>query len=340
MSATTTQTRPASESAAEASAFAGVRIGVVIPAFRVAEHIERVLRGIPRFVESIIVVEDGSPDDTAARVERCGDPRVKLLRHAHNQGVGAAVSTGFAEALRQKLDIVVKMDGDDQMDPSRLPDLLEPLVAGHADMTKGNRYASLRSLREMPVIRVLGNAGLTFLVKLSSGYWNLFDPANGYLALRTEVLERIDVAKLHKRYFFESGLLIKLGILGAVVRDVPIPARYGPERSSLSITRTLIGFPPRLMWGLVRRLFWRYFVYDFTALSVFLLIGVPSLIGGIVYGIRVWHELPPDAYASSGQVMLAAMPIILGAQLCLQALVLDIASVPKEPISPPLQGGR
>jgi hypothetical protein len=175
-------------------------------------------------------------------------------------------------------------------------------------------------------------------VKAASGQWSLFDRANGYFAIRADVLRHLDVKKLPTRYFFESGLLIKLGILRAVVQDVSIPARYADEKSSLSITRTLIGFPPRLLWGLMRRLFWRYLVYDFTALSLYLLLGVPALIGGVVYGVTLWvmnHRA--DEFAHSGQVMMAAMPIILGAQLVLQAIALDIANTPRTPISPPLK---
>jgi glycosyltransferase involved in cell wall biosynthesis len=314
------------------------RIGVVIPAFRVAKHIEKVVRGVPSFVGSIIVVVDASPDDTYERVAKLDDSRVTLLRHDSNQGVGGAMQTGFAEAVRQKLDIAVKMDGDDQMDPGYLPQLVEPLIRGQADLTKGNRYAVLSALKAMPAVRILGNAGLTFLVKLASGYWSLFDPANGYIAVRTHVLERIDLGKLPKRYFFESGFLIQLGILRAVVLDVPIPARYGDEKSSLSIPRTLFGFPPKLLYGLMRRLFWRYFVYDFTALSLYLLLGFPALFGGVIYGFDVWLDVQrTHVDATAGQVMLSAMPIILGVQLVLQSIALDIAAVPRTPLSPPLE---
>jgi glycosyltransferase involved in cell wall biosynthesis len=321
----------------ERSTLSRHKIGVVIPAYRVADKIEAVVRGVPGFVTSIIVVVDASPDDTYERVERLRDPRVTLLRHAVNRGVGGAVKTGFAEALRQGLDIVVKMDGDDQMDPSELPHLLEPIVHGRADMAKGNRYAHHAELKRMPLIRAVGNAGLTFAVKLASGYWNLFDPANGFVAIRAHVLERLDFSKLAERYFFESGFLIQLGILRAVVEDVAIPARYGDETSSLSVPRTLLGFPPRLAWGLVRRVFWRYFVYDFTAVSMYLLLAAPALLWGVIYGSVVWFEVQrTDVDATAGQVMLAAMPIILGVQFLSQAVTLDVAAVPKAPLSPPL----
>lgn len=205
-------------------------------------------------------------------------------------------------------------------------------------MTKGNRYSSLGSIKAMPFIRIVGNAGLTFFVKLASGYWNLFDPANGYIALRTATLERLQLEQLPRRYFFESGFLIELGIQRAVVKDVTIPARYGDERSSLSITRTLVGFPPRLLWGFLRRIFWRYFVHDFTVVSIFLALGLPMMLFGVAFGIGLWWNYHgTDVYTPAGLVMLAAMPIILGVQLLLQALVLDIQNVPRVPLSSPIE---
>jgi dolichol-phosphate mannosyltransferase len=315
---------------------ASARIGVVIPCYRVARHIEAVVRGLPPWIDTIIAVVDASPDDTEARLRALDDPRLVVLVHEHNRGVGGAMQTGFAEALRRGLDVLVKMDGDGQMDPAYLRPLLEPVLAGRADMSKGNRYCDLRALRQMPPIRILGNGILTFLVKAASGHWNLFDPANGYLALRADLWRRIE-QRLPDRYFFESGLLIELGILRAVVVDVDIPARYGDERSSLSVTRTILGFPPRLLIGLLRRVFWRYFVHDFSAVSLFLLLGLPSLLLGLFYGASIWNELQrTQVYASAGQVMFSAMPIILGFQLLLQAIVLDIANAPTRPVSRPL----
>jgi dolichol-phosphate mannosyltransferase len=325
----------------EALAATDVAVGVVVPAYAVADHIVDVVAGIPPWVRTIVVVDDGSQDDLATRVERCGDPRVVLLRHALNRGVGAAMRTGFEHALALGLDIVVKMDGDGQMDPAILPDLVRPLLEGSADMTKGNRYRDFQALRSMPKIRLAGNAGLTFFVKIASGYWNLFDPANGYIALRSLVLERIEMDRLPARYYFECGLLVQLGTLGAVVKDVPMPARYRGEASSLSVSRTFFEFPPRLFVGLLRRLFWRYVVYDFTAASVFLLVGIPSFVFGAIYGSVRYAQLQlTGTFASAGTVMIAAMPIILGVVLVTQAIVLDIQAVPKVPISPPLSRGH
>jgi dolichol-phosphate mannosyltransferase len=319
---------------------AGARIGVVVPAYRVAQHIQQVIRGIPPWIGTIVVVVDASPDDTAERVRALGDPRVTLITHEKNQGVGGAMKTGFVEAIRQGLDVVVKMDGDDQMDPAHLPAILAPLLDGRADMVKCNRYSTLAHVKEMPTVRLLGNAGLTFLVKLASGYWNTFDPANGYFAVRREVLERLNFGRLPKRYYFESGFLVELGILRAVVQDVPIGARYGDESSSLSVPRTLLEFPPRLLHGLLRRFIWRYLVHDFTAVSVFLLLGVPLLVFGVVFGCAWWWYFSGrNELAPLGIVMTPAMSVILGMQLVLQAIVLDIQNVPTIPISPPLGRG-
>lgn len=315
----------------------GERIAVVIPAYRVAGQIQRVLAGIPEFVERIIVVEDASPDDTGPLVEAVADPRVTLIRHPVNRGVGGAMKTGFAEAINSGMDIVVKMDGDDQMDPKAMGRLLAPLLAGRADMAKGNRYQDFRSLKKMPTVRIIGNAGLTFMIKMASGYWNMFDPTNGYFAIRTEALARANLDRLPDRYFFESGFLIQLGILGAVVEDVSIPARYGEEHSSLSVMRTLFEFPPRLAWGMMRRVFWRYFVYDFSAVSLFLITGLPLLCWGVWFGLKTWRASAgaEGTPATAGTVMLAAMPVIIGFQLLLQALVVDIQNVPRTPLSSP-----
>lgn len=318
-----------------------VVVAAVVPAYDEGRLIVEVVSGLPGWMDWIIVVDDASRDDTAAQVERIADPRVVLLRHESNRGVGAASVTGFEEALRRGADIVVKLDGDGQMDPEQLPALLDPLLCHQADMAKANRYFSLDSVRRMPAVRMLGNAGLTFLVKLASGYWNSFDPANGYLAIRASVLRMLPLDRLPRRFFFESGLLVELGILRAVVWNVPIPARYGDDRSTLSVARVLLDFPPRLVWGLCRRIFWRYYVHDFSAVSVFLLLGVPAFLFGTLKGTAIWIQRSSRGeFTPAGMVMLLAMPIILGFQLILQAVVLDVGNVPTQPLSPPFAKER
>ena len=320
---------------------AQVHVAVVIPAYRVAGQIQRVVRGLPDWVRTIIVVVDASPDDTAARLRELieqGELRLTVIEHETNQGVGGAMITGFRAALKSGAEIVVKMDGDDQMDPRHLPDMLAPLLESRADITKGNRYASFAALRQMPAVRLMGNAALTFLVKAATGYWTMFDPANGYVAMRRTVLEVMNLQRLPRRYFFECGFLIEAGMRRAVVQDVAIDAKYADEHSSLSVPRTALSFPPRLLKGLMRRIFWRYFVHDFSAASLFLVCGLPLFLFGTMYGLRLYIDLNfgDIGYATAGQVMIAALPIALGFQLLLQAVVLDIAGVPRTPISPRL----
>jgi dolichol-phosphate mannosyltransferase len=314
-----------------------LRIGVVIPAHDEAKFIVDVIRGIPPWVTAILVVDDASRDDTAQLAASTGDPRVTVLRHAQNQGVGGAMLTGFGESLARDLDVVFKMDGDGQMDPADLPALLDPLIAGTADVVRGNRYANRRTLAAMPFRRAVGNAALAFLVKAASGYWDQLDPANGYLALRTHALREIDLGRLARDFYFESGLLVELGTRGAVVKSVPIPALYGDERSDLNELRVLGTFPPRLLKGFLRRILHRYFLDDFSAVSIFLMLGLPLLAGGFSFGVFTWWQLVrAGEVASAGTVMLAALPFLLGFELLLQATVLDVQGVPRTPISPPL----
>ncbi|HYB44063.1 MAG TPA: glycosyltransferase family 2 protein [Candidatus Methylomirabilis sp.] len=311
----------------------GPRVAVIIPAYRAAETIQTVLSGIPPWVDTIYVVDDASPDETRRAVEALGDPRVHLLVHEVNRGVGGAMITGYRQALRDGMDICVKMDADDQMDPSYLEELIEPLLAGRADYTKGNRFHDPEALRQMPAVRKVGNAGLSFLIKAASGQWHIFDPTNGYTAIHRTALRAVDVGKLHSRYFFESSVLIRLRRIGAVVEDVPIPARYGDERSSLSIRRTLLEFPWLLLQHGARRIVWQHFVLDFSAVSLFLLSGIPLVTFGLCFGLYHWIDsYRRNVLTPTGTVMLAALPLILGFQFLLQALVLDVQDIPRRPL--------
>lgn len=311
----------------------GLRVAVIIPAYRAAETIEKVLRGIPSWVDAIYVVDDASPDETTARVHGCCDPRVHLLAHEVNVGVGGAMVTGYRHAVLQGIDICVKMDADDQMDPTYLLELVRPLVLGHADYTKGNRFNDMEALRRMPFVRKVGNAGLSFLIKVASGQWHIFDPTNGYTAIHRTALMTLDLQKAHPRYFFESSMLILLGKISAVVEDVLIPARYGGERSTLSIGRTLIEFPWQLLRYGWQRILWRYFVADFNAASVMLVCGIPLSTFGVVFGLYHWiNSYQKNILTPTGTIMLAALPLILRFQLLLQALVLDIQNVPQRPL--------
>jgi dolichol-phosphate mannosyltransferase len=311
----------------------------VIPAFRVEREIAAVLASLPSYIRHIVVVDDASPDLTGQVVERYSehDPRVVLLRHQENQGVGGAMITGFRRALEFDPQIVIKIDGDGQMSADHIPDLLDPLVRGKADMTKGNRFRDLQALAKMPVVRRVGNAGLSFLVKAATGYWNCFDPANGFIALRGDLLRRLPLDRLDPSYFFEVSLLSQAYFLDAVIRDVPMPAHYGDEVSSLSVWRVLSEFPPRLVLLLIRRLLLKYIVYEFSMGSVYLITGLPLLLFGLAFGGTKWVQYSAQGIpAPTGTVMLATLSVILGFQLLLSGISVDLQSVPHEPTSRPL----
>jgi glycosyltransferase involved in cell wall biosynthesis len=314
----------------------GQKIAVAIPAFKVANLIGSVLARIPACVDRVYVIDDASPDGLAEVVEKLADPRVQVLRHAKNQGVGGATIRGMQEALRDGHDIVVKCDGDGQMDPMDIPYLLQPLLNGSADHAKGSRFYHFRALNTMPAWRFAGNVGLTFLTKLASGYWNVLDPVNGFLATRADLLRSIRLSKVSRRFFFETDLLIRLNIAEARVADLPLPARYGSEISTLSVPRALFSFPPRLLAGLIRRIFWRYLFYDVSPIAIFAILGTLLLGFGVAFGSYEWakHALS-DVPTPIGTVILAALPTILGFELLLQAIVLDIHNTPRPGGPPP-----
>ena len=306
------------------------RVFVVIPAYRCAPQVGGVISAMPELVERIFVVDDASPDDTAAVVEGLGNPRVTLLRHEVNQGVGGAMATGYRAALDAGADIVVKVDGDGQMAPSDIPALVEPLLDGTAEYAKATRFHHFRELRSMPRARLLGNIGLTFLTKLSSGYWHVLDPQNGFVAICAPVLRRVSLDRLAQGYFFENDMLIRLNAVEARVADVPLHTRYGDEESNLKPGRILLQFPARLLAGFFRRVFWRYLFFDVSPIALFLLFGIVLFaFGGIFGAYHWWKSIHTGVTASTGTVILSALPLILGFQLILQALVLDVQGSPR-----------
>lgn len=313
-----------------------MKVAVVIPCYGVANSILQVLKDIPDLVDLIICVDDACPEQSGALVEQsCADNRVLVLRHDINQGVGGAVITGYTEALRLGAEIVVKLDGDGQMAPADISQLIQPIQMGKADYTKGNRFYSLSNLRGMPFTRLLGNAALSFMTKLSTGYWKNFDPTNGFTAIHKNVLRALPFSELHRRYFFESDMLYQLSALRAVVQDVPQRAHYADETSHLKVGRSI----PLFLWlhlrNFSRRIFYNYFLRDFHLASLEWLIGPPMLMFGVWFGASTWrHNVAYGIETPVGTVMLAALPIIIGMQLSLSALGFDMDNQPRTPIHP------
>lgn len=320
--------------------FTDFNIAAVIPAYRVERDIHSVLSGLPTYIKHIIVVDDASPDSSADLIADSAkkDNRITLIRHSQNQGVGGAMVSGFHKALELGAQIVIKLDGDGQMDPAYIPALITPLIQGKADYVKGNRFRDFQSLQQMPFVRRLGNLGLSFLTKAATGYWNIFDPTNGFFAIRAEILAQVPFNKIDHRYYFETSMLANLYLLGAMVMDVPIPARYGNETSHLSIRRTLFEFPLKLLVTFLRRIILRYYIYDFSMMSLYLMIGVPLLLFGGIFGSVKWVEYASkNIPAPTGTVMLPTLSVILGIQILLSAIEIDMNSAPRKAISDPLE---
>jgi len=305
-------------------------VAVVIPAFRVAPTIAGVLARIPADVGAIVVVDDASPDNLQEVLAGVRDRRVVVIRHDTNRGVGGAMKTGFRKALELGAEVIVKVDGDGQMDPGLVHWFVDPIASGDADFTKGNRFDDLSVIRQMPLVRRAGNLGLSFLVKLASGYWGLFDPCNGFIAIRAAVVRKMNLDRLSDRYFLEISLLCEAYFARAVLADIPMQPVYAGATSSLNPLGSFFSFAPRLVQRSFYRVFMSYFMRDFNVVSVFLTAGIPLVVFGAVWSAYHWmHTYQTNIPATTGTVMVGMLPIVLGFQLLLEALVLDVGNEPK-----------
>ncbi|MGV8862687.1 MAG: glycosyltransferase family 2 protein [Pseudomonas sp.] len=307
------------------------KIAVVIPSYKVKEHILGVIAAIGNEIDVIYVVDDCCPVGSGQFVEdNCLDPRVKVLRNPQNMGVGGAVMTGYQAAISEGATVIVKIDGDGQMDPSLIHDFISPILKGDADYTKGNRFFDLEEIHSMPKMRLFGNAALSFLTKLSSGYWDLFDPTNGYTAIHATVAKHLPFAKISKRYFFETDILFRLNTLRAVVIDIPMDAKYGDEESNLKISRIVGEFAVKHLRNFLKRIFYNYYLRNMSLASIELPLGLLLMVIGGGVGLSHWISSSSAGIATpAGTVMLSALPVILGTQLVLAFLGHDIAAVPK-----------
>jgi len=310
------------------------RIAVVIPTYKARNHILGVIDGIGPEVARIYVIDDCCPDNSGDYVQsNCKDERVKVIKHTQNQGVGGAVMTGYQAAIEDGMGIMVKIDSDGQMDPALIPEFVAPILNGEADYTKGNRFFDLEDVRSMPKTRLFGNAVLSLMCKLSSGYWNLFDPTNGYTAIHADVARHLPFHKISKRYFFETDILFRLNTLRAVAVDVPMEAKYGDEVSNLKISKIIGEFLAKHARNLSKRIFYNYYLRDMSLASLELPLGVGLSGFGFAYGVYHWVKSAQTGIATpAGTVMLAAMPALMGLQLILAFISFDIASVPRRRI--------
>jgi glycosyltransferase involved in cell wall biosynthesis len=318
------------------------RVAVVIPCYRVGRHVLDVIARIGPEVGWIFAVDDACPDGSGDLIEReCRDQRVTVIRHKVNEGVGGAVATGYREARNCPAEVIVKLDGDGQMNPDLIPALVAPILHGRADYVKGNRFFWLSHVSGMPAVRLFGNAALSFMTKLSSGYWQLFDPTNGFTAIHSSLLYELDFEHVARRYFFESDLLYHLNQLRAVVAEMPMKAAYADETSSLQPIRMIGPFLRGNLHNFARRLVYSYFLRGFSAATIELLLGVPLFLFGLIFGgIHWWRSVIDYLPSTAGTVMLAALPMIIGVQLLLSWLSFDVAAEPRQPVHLMLQEQR
>jgi glycosyltransferase involved in cell wall biosynthesis len=309
-------------------------IAVVIPCYRVTSHVLEVIKKICPEVSSFFAIDDCCPDGSGDFIKKnCIDNRVIVLRNLQNLGVGGAILTGYRAAIESGADIIVKIDGDGQMDPNLIPAFVAPIIAGEADYTKGNRFFNLEKIRAMPKARLFGNAVLSFITKISSGYWDLFDPTNGYTAIHVDIARHLPFGKISRRYFFETDMLFRLNTLRAVVVDVPMESQYGDEVSNLKILKIIGEFFIKNVRNFLKRIFYNYYLRDMSIASLELPLGLLLFVSGCGFGVYHWvNSLQKGSNTPAGTVMLAALPILMGSQLILAFLGYDIVNVPRKPL--------
>lgn len=308
---------------------------IIIPCYKVKKHILSVIKSIGDEVNLIVVVDDNCPEKSGKFIEeKCTDSRVKVIFNDENLGVGGAVKNGYKYALKKDIDIFVKLDGDGQMSPQLIGKIIKPIINYEADYVKGNRFFDIESIKKMPAIRIFGNSMLSLINKFVNGYWNIMDPTNGFVAIHKNALKLIPIEKIENRFFFESDMLFRLSIIKAVVVDVPMTAHYADEKSNLSISHSAFSFPFKYLNCFSKRIFYNYFLREFNIASLELLFGNIFMIFGILFGGYFWiKSINTGIVATSGQVMIASIPILIGFILLLLALHVDLISIPNKPLS-------
>lgn len=309
------------------------RLAVSIPAYNEELLIQDTLKSIPEFVDDIIIVNDGSQDKTADKVNEymksSNDNRINFIDSKINEGLGATIIKAHEKAIANGADIILVMAGDNQMDPNYIPKLVDPIIDNDYDYTKGNRYVDFDSLRKMPLFRVIGNTFITFLCKFSTGYWSVADPLNGYTAIKSSVFSNLNIRRIGKRYDFELTLFSELYLINSKIKDVFIPARYGREKSTIKIFRESFRTLGVLFRAFIRRMLIKNTLLNFSPVGLFYILGILLFITGVTLGIIYFVIRVADTVPSAGTTMLVVLPIIFGVQFILQGLSFDIQAEPK-----------
>jgi glycosyltransferase involved in cell wall biosynthesis len=308
------------------SLFNRYKIGVVVPAYNEEVLLGKTIKGIPKYVSRIYIVDDCSSDRTPEVVKNLKDPRIVSLRHEVNMGAGKSVIDGYKMALEDKMDIVVVMDGDNQMDPAQMPRLLMPIIEGKADYTKGNRLITKEAREGMSAWRFFGNTLLSLLTKIGSGYWDLMDPQNGYAAASRKALETIDLDSVYTYYGYVNDILIKLNAYGMKVTDVVIPARYGNEKSSINYRKYVLNVAPMLFKGFLWRLKTKYVLLSFHPLVFFYVASMALLPAGLIFDFWILVQKLMRNPVSQNYPLLGVFMTLMGIQLLFFAMLFDMQS--------------
>jgi glycosyltransferase involved in cell wall biosynthesis len=305
----------------------GKTVAVVVPAYNEEPLIETTVSGIPGFVDRVFVVDDASRDGTRERVRALGDGRVELVEHTRNQGVGAAIVTGYRRAMEQRIDVTCVMAADNQMDPGDLAAIVEPVARGEVEYAKANRLFTGRAWELIPRHRYLGNAALSFLTKIASGYWHVADSQSGYTAISLEALEELDLDRVYPRYGFPNDMLVHLNVYGARVRDVPSRPVYGiGEESGMKLWKVVPGISWLLLKAFAWRLWTKYVIRDFHPLVLFYVLGIVLTFAGLGLGIAVTVLRILGNGITAATVVLVALLLISGIQFLLFAMLFDMES--------------
>ena len=304
------------------------KIVVVIPCYKVSKQILKVISNIPEEVSNIVLVDDQCPEKTGEFVAKnANDPRITILTNAKNLGVGGATKAGYMQAIKFQADIIVKLDGDGQMNPADISKLTKAITEEKCNYAKGNRFFTIKNIKQMPLVRKFGNLVLSFMSKLSTGYYEIFDPNNGFTAIDSDYLTQLPLDEIDNRYFFESDMLYQLNLLGAKVSDIPLPAIYKDEHSSLNIWQSVIIFPKKHLINFIKRIIYTYYLRDFNIASVQLLVGTIFFWWGSILGLTTWlHNMKNGVSSATGTIMLVGILIITGVQLLLSFLNFDMRS--------------
>lgn len=304
-----------------------MRVAAILPCYNEEKLIEKTVTTLPDFVDAIIAVDDCSKDSTWQIIQELSqkNKRVVPVQLEKNEGIGGAYIHGFEAALDKSMDLVVTMAGDAQCNPDYISKMIDTLIDGDLDYVKANRFVHLDALKQMPAFRRVGNTIITILTKFSSGYYSIFDSQNGYGVFKKQTLEQLPFDHIGRRYDYENTLLIALAIMDAKIKDEPVPAIYGDEVSTIPVFKTTVRALFVIWKGFWRRIFYKYIVYNFHPIALFFLSGL--FLGGIGLGVSIYLlyvRLVDGIAPSTGSVMLAVLPIILGFQLLLSAITMDM----------------